>query len=76
MQSKKCYKIKPEVKNQIRKVIRFNKLAEKVGINKCYMSEIMNGRRETISKTLAFSICKAISPDLEIENLFNITEKF
>jgi len=29
MQSKKCYKIKPEVKNQIRKVIRFNKLAEK-----------------------------------------------
>ena len=40
------------------------------------MSEIMNGRRETISKTLAFSICKAISPDLEIEDLFNITEKF
>lgn len=72
---KRYYKIKPGMKEQIRKVIRFNKLAEKVGINHCYMSEIMNGRRQTISKTLAYSICKAISPDLEIPDLFNITEK-
>lgn len=69
------YKIKPGMKDIIRKQIRFNKLADIVGINHCYMSEIMNGRRKTISKTVAYSICKAISPNLEISDIFNITEK-
>lgn len=72
---KRYYKIKPGMKDQIRKTIRFNKLAEKVGINPCYMSEIMNGRRQSISKRLAYFICKAISPDLEIPDLFNVIEK-
>lgn len=74
MKVKRYYKMKKGMKEQIRKKIRFNKLAEKVGINKCYMSEIVNGRRKTISKRLAYSICKAISPDLEIEDLFDIKE--
>ena len=74
MQIKKYYKIKKGRKEQIRKKIRFNKLAEKVGVGRCYMSEIVNGR-ETSSKTLVFSICKAISPDLEIEDLFDVVEK-
>ena len=74
MQKNICYKIKPEMKQQIRKVIRFNKLAEKVGIGKCYMSEIMNGRT-TMSKTLVFSICKAVSPELEITDLFDVIKK-
>lgn len=72
---KRYYKIKPGMKDIIRKQIRFNKLAEIVGVNRCYMSEIMNGRRNNISKMLAYSICKAISPDLEIADIFNITEK-
>lgn len=63
------------MKEQIKKVIKFKDLAERVGIDKCYMSEVMNGRRKTISKTLAFSICKAISPDLEISDIFDIIEK-
>ena len=50
-------------------------LAEKVGINECYMSEIMNGRRESISKSLAYMICKAISPELEITDVFDVTIK-
>lgn len=63
------------MKEQIKKVVKFKDLAERVGIDKCYMSEVMNGRRKTISKTLAFSICKAISPDLEIPDIFDIIEK-
>ena len=74
MEKKYCYKIKPGMKKQIRKLIRYNVLAEKVGIGKCYMSEIVNGR-ETSSKTLVFSICKAISPDIEITDLFDIIKK-
>lgn len=74
MQIKKYYKIKKGRKEQIRKIIRFNQLAEKVGVGRCYMSEIMNGR-ETSSKTLVFSICKAISSDLEIKDLFDVIEK-
>lgn len=72
---KVCYKIKKGMKDKIRKIIRFNKLAEKVGINECYMSEIVNGRRESISKSLAYMICKAISPDLEINDVFDVTIK-
>lgn len=74
MKTKKYYKLKQGMKKQIREKIRFNKLAEKVGVGRCYMSEILNGRK-TSSKTLVFSICKAISPDLEIENLFDVVEK-
>lgn len=67
----KSYKIKKGMKKQIRKIIRFNKLAEKIGINSCYLSEIMNGRT-TSSKTLVYCITKAISPDAEISDIFDI----
>lgn len=75
MEQKTYIKIKPGMKELVRKKIRYNELARRVGINKCYMSEIMNGRRETISKTLAYAICKAISPELEVSDIFNITIK-
>lgn len=69
------YVIKPGMKQTIKKHIKFKDLAEIVGVGSCYMSEIMNGRRKTISKTLAYAICKAISPNLEIHDLFDIIEK-
>ncbi len=75
MGGKVCIVIKPGMKDAIKKKINFNRLAQKVGINRCYMSEIMNGRRDTISKTLAYAICKAISPELEVSDIFNITIK-
>ena len=75
MENKVCIVIKPGMKDLIRKKVRFNELARRVGVNRCYMSEIMNGRRETISKTLAYAICKAISPELEVSDIFNITIK-
>lgn len=75
MENKVCIVIKPGMKDLIRKKVRFNELARRVGVNRCYMSEIMNGRRETISKTLAYAICKTISPELEVSDVFNITIK-
>ena len=75
MENKVCIVIKPGMKDLIRKKVKFNELARRVGVNRCYMSEIMNGRRETISKILAYAICKAISPELEVSDVFNITIK-
>lgn len=75
MENKVCIKIKPGKKEFIKDKIKFNELARRVGVNRCYMSEIMNGRRQTISKTLAYAICKAISPELEVSDIFNIDVK-
>lgn len=72
----RMYKIKNGIKEQLKSNgIKFNELSKRVGINRCYMSEIMNGRRKTVSKTVAFSICKAISPNLEVQDLFDIYEE-
>lgn len=74
------YIIKDEFKNIIGNK-RFNKLLKKynikqkeiakiIGIGDGYMSQIANG--EDITKLCAYAVCKAISPDLEIQDLFNI----
>ena len=68
------YRLKPGMKKQIKKVMKIYELAEVVGVGSCYMSEVLNNRRR-FSKTLAYSICKAISPDLEIKDLFDIIEE-
>jgi len=71
---KAIFKIKPKMKEQIRKIIKFNELAERVGVGRCYISEVMNGRKTT--KLLAYSICKAVSPNIEIADLFDrVNEK-
>ena len=44
-------------------------IANIVGIDEGYMSQITNGR--AISKLCAYAICKAISNDLETQDLFN-----
>lgn len=72
---KRFYTIKPGVKEVIKKHIKFTQLAEIVGLNASYMSEIVNGRRQDISKTTAYAITKAISPNLEINDLFNVVDR-
>lgn len=71
------YKMKPKAKYIIANVTTQSKLAEKVGISENYMNEIINNnsRRNGISKSLAYFICKAIDEDLEIEDLFDISNK-
>ena len=62
------------MKQKIRKIISNRDLAKIVGVGESYISQVLNGRRKSISKMTAYSICKAISPDLEISDLFDIFE--
>ena len=48
--------------------IKQKEIAEIVGIDPSYISQIVNGR--AVSKLCAYAICKVISTDFEIENLF------
>lgn len=74
---KTLYKMKPKGKSMIANVTTQNELAKRVGISEYYMNEIINNnsRRNGISKSLAYFICKAIDEDLEIEDLFDISNK-
>lgn len=58
---------------EFKKFLKENKikqkyLAETIGIDKTYLSQIVNGR--AVSKLCAYALCKGISPNLEIHNLF------
>lgn len=50
--------------------IKQKEIAEITGITDGYISQIANG--EDTTKRSAYAVCKAISPDLEIQDLFNI----
>lgn len=45
-------------------------IAEQIGVDKSYISQVANGKG--ISKLCAYAMCKAISPNLEIHDLFTI----
>lgn len=69
---KAFYKFKRNKREYVKEHITFTELADKVGIGRCFMSEIINGRKTT--KVVAYSIVKGISPTLEIEDLFDVEE--
>lgn len=52
------------------KGIKQKQIAEVIGVDKTYLSQMTNGRG--VSKLCAYAVCKAISSDLEVENLFDI----
>lgn len=59
----------------IKKIIKLHKktqteIAKKIGVRKSYISQLVHGKN--VSKLCAFAMCKAISSDLEIEDLFKI----
>lgn len=60
-------------KEEFKKILKDNgtnqrKISEMVGITEGFISQIISGKGT--SKLSAFAICKSISPDFEIENLF------
>lgn len=66
---KTFYQIKNnDAKREIKRHINFTDLADKVGIDKSYLSQIMNGRK--VSKVIAYAICKGTVEDFEIKDLF------
>jgi plasmid maintenance system antidote protein VapI len=71
------YKIKPEIYNYIKtnKDINNRKIAQRVGVTENYISLIVNGKKPSISKSLAVCFSKAINPEWEIEDAFDILEK-
>ena len=66
------YKIKEEEIKKYKKYGLVRKVSQKTGVTEGYISQILNGRKTDISKVIAYAITKAISNDLEIENLFDI----
>ena len=71
---KEKYKNKKDNKQFNNLIKKYNikqvEIAKEIGVHKTYISQVANGK-ET-SKLCAYGICKAISNDLEIKNLFNI----
>ena len=62
------YKFKKEKREDVKEKKTFTGIADTIGIDRCYLSQIVNGRKCT--KVIAYAFCKTISPDLEIEDLF------
>ena len=66
------YKIKDGKHKEIKMLKKNREIAEITGLNEGYISQILHGKRTDISKTAAFAICKSISPELEISDIFDI----
>ena len=60
---------KEEFKSLLKiKGITQKEIAEVIGVDRTYISQMTNGR--CVSKLCAYAVCKAISWNLEINNLF------
>ena len=66
------YAMKPKGRYLISDKMTQRELAEKIGISTAYMNEIIthNKRRSGVNERLAYFICKALDPELEIADLF------
>lgn len=65
------YKFKTEIRKKLKEdKITITDLANRIGINRSYASQIVNGRKTT--KVVAYCITKAISPMYEIADVFDI----
>lgn len=67
------YVMKPKIKYLIANSMTQRELAQKVGVTTSYMNEIItsNKRRNGVNERLAYFICKAIDPELEIADIFD-----
>ena len=66
------YKIKDDKIKNIKKWGIVRKIAKETELDESYISQVLNGKRTIKKKVYAYAITKTISPELEIENLFNI----
>ena len=68
------YILKEDTANEIRAKYRAGYIAEKLGLSKSYVSLILH-RKRVIKKHIAYSFTKVIDSELEINDLFEITNK-
>ena len=67
------YVIKEGMKEYLHKnKITNRKIARRLGVTEGYISQIVNKKQTKISKLMAYAFVKAVSSDMEIENIFNI----
>lgn len=67
------YRLKEGVYDKIKNLypdFNVNKFADKVGIRPCFTSLLLN-RHRTCSKTTAYCFAKALSSNLEIDDIFD-----
>lgn len=66
------YFLLPGAKEVIHRKKTNREIADILGVTEGYISQIINRRKTKISKLMAYAFCKAVSPDLEIKDLFYI----
>lgn len=64
------YRIKEDEIKKYKKWGIVRDIAKKTGLTEGYISQILNGNKTRFTKLTAYAITKAISPELEIQNLF------
>ena len=67
---KERYIMKKSVKNKIKEVMTITELADRVGVTRCYMSEVVNRRRKNVGRTLAILISKEFNTS--VEDIFDV----
>ena len=65
------YLLKADTSVKIREKYKNSYISKKTGISNCYVSLIVNRRRE-VPKRIAYTFTKAIDSELEITDLFEI----
>ena len=65
------YILKSSVAEQLREKYKNGYIAEKSGLSMCYVSLIMNRRRD-VQKRIAYAFTKSVGSDLEINDLFDM----
>ena len=65
------YLLKEEVAKKVRKMYKNMYFSETVGISRSYTSLILN-RRRGCPKMVAYTITKAINPEAEINDYFEV----
>lgn len=63
------YVLKQDKADEIRQKLKNSYIASVSGLSLCYVSLIMNGRRN-VQKRIAYCFTKAIDSELEIDDLF------
>lgn len=72
-QMKEQYVMKKSMRDKIKKFMTITELAERVGVTRCYMSEVVNRRRKSIGKSLAILIAREFNTS--VEDIFDVVVK-
>lgn len=63
------YILKQDKAEEIKQKLKNKYIADVSGLSLCYVSLIMNGRRQ-VNKRIAYPFTKAVNSEYEIEDLF------